>query len=289
MKVVFVHGRAQENKDPAELEGDWRTALSDGIVKAGGIVPNPLESAFPYYGNLLFGLTNGTIQADRSSLTPKGVASSNPQELEFFADVTTEIVAVKGLEGAAAAADLKARDFQNWESVLATLRLVDHVPYATDFSISTFLKDVWTYLTNKGVRLQIDALVDADIPKPGGESCIVVAHSLGTIVAYNVLRQRKDLTNVRGFVTIGSPLGIEAITKKLPSAGGTRSTPPVPFWFNGRDKQDTVALREITAFGGMPKVLNYSDVENTSHNHHGAVEYLSDKAVAQATYRVFQE
>lgn len=51
-----------------------------------------------------------------------------------------------------------------------------------------------------------------------------------------------------------------------------------------------MSLYEIPAgrFGGAPQVVNYSGVDNGSDNHHGIVEYLHDKHVAQEICAAFR-
>lgn len=133
--------------------------------------------------------------------------------------------------------------------------------------------------------LRIDAIVDAAIPRD--EPCVVVSHSLGTIVAYNLLTNRSPRTNIKALITIGSPLGIESIWSRLPSDTPPRKAPEgVGRWFNARDPQDTVALYEIapTVYRGGPEVTNYSGVANGSDNKHGIVQYLEDKVIAKAIH-----
>ena len=61
---------------------------------------------------------------------------------------------------------------------------------------------------------------------------VLVAHSLGTVVAYDVLHELGAAARVRRFVTLGSPLGIEEVQDHLrqgPAArGGARATAGSP-------------------------------------------------------------
>jgi hypothetical protein len=94
---------------------------------------------------------------------------------------------------------------------------------------------------------------------------------------------RKNRKNIKKLITLGSPLGIDAICNLLPSDTPPRRAPlGIPEWFNARDKRDVVALYEIppAKYNGTPIVVNYNDVDNTSENRHGIAEYLSDPKVA---------
>ena len=60
-KLVFVHGRSQQGKDPTELKATWMDALKRGADKAGIGLPSNLEVAFPYYGDALDEFTRQNV------------------------------------------------------------------------------------------------------------------------------------------------------------------------------------------------------------------------------------
>jgi hypothetical protein len=294
VKIVLVHGRSQENKIQADLQQLWLQAAIRGVVAAGLPALPELTNAsvaLPYYGDLLFKLTEDAGREAFKRLVDRGAEASAPpaEEQEFTQNLVLEMARAKGISLEQIAAEsgggVVERNIQNWPAVLAALRLLDRLPNVGQSSIELFTRDVWYYLTKKGLRLQIDAIVDAAIPKE--EPCVVVSHSLGTIVAYNVLMNRTKRGNITALITIGSPLGIEAIWSRLPSDTPPRKAPQgVGRWLNARDAQDTVALYEISAnvYRGNPAVTNYDGVDNSSDNHHGIVQYLEDKVIANAIY-----
>jgi len=291
MKVIFVHGRAQEHKIAADLLKVWNNAMN-GALKAGGFLAfADADVVLPYYGDLLFKLTEDAGKESFQTLVDRGADAAAPsaEEQRFTQEIILEMAAAQNLTDAQIAAeaqlDVVDRGVQNWRIVLAALRLLDKIKGVGQNSIEMFTRDVWYYLTRKGLRLQINAIVDEVIPKD--EKCIVVSHSLGTVVGYNVVMNRPLRQNIKGFITIGSPLGINAIYSRLPSDTPPRKSPGgIPVWFNARDAKDIVALYEIPSerYQGLPVVSNYSGVNNTSENHHGIVEYLSDSTVAKTIY-----
>ncbi len=294
MKIVFVHGRSQENKVQSELQDVWLKAAIRGIAAAGLPALPELSTTsviLPYYGNLLFKLTEEAGREAFKRLVDRGAEAAAPpaEEQEFTQNLVLEMAKAKGISLDQIAAEsggaVVERNIQNWPAVLAALRLLDRLPNVGQSSIELFTRDVWYYLTKRGLRLQIDAIVDAATPKD--EPCVVVSHSLGTIVAYNLLMNRTKRDNIRALITIGSPLGIEAIWSRLPSETPPRKAPEgVGRWFNARDAQDTVALYELSTnvYRGNPAVTNYSGVENSSDNQHGIAQYLEDKVIAKAIY-----
>jgi hypothetical protein len=294
MKIVFIHGRSQENKIQAELQDVWLQAAIRGVAAA-GLPPLPelanASVALPYYGNLLFELTDEAGRASFKTLVDRGAEASAPpaEEQEFTQNLVFEMAQAKGISLERIAAEssegVVERNIQNWKAVLAALRLLDRLPNIGQSSIELFTRDVWYYLTKKGLRMQIDAVVDAAIPRD--EKCVVVSHSLGTIVAYNLLMNRAQRGNIKALITIGAPLGIESIWSRLPSDTPPRKAPEgVGTWFNARDAQDTVALYELSkdVYRGNPAVTNYSGVDNASDNQHGIVQYLEDKVIGKAIH-----
>ncbi len=294
MKIVFIHGRSQENKVQAELQDVWLQAAIRGVAAAG--LPSLAELTtegvvLPYYGDLIFKLTEDAGQEQFKTLVDRGANASAPpaEEQEFTQNMVFEMAKAKGISLDQIAKEtgdgVVERDIQNWKAVLAALRLLDRLPHIGQSSIELFTRDVWYYLTKKGLRLQIDAVVDAAIPTD--EPCVVVSHSLGTIVAYNLVMNRAQRGNIKALLTIGSPLGIDSVSSRVPSDTPPRKAPEgVGRWFNARDPQDTVALYELSTdvYRGTPALTNYSGVHNTSDNRHGIVQYLEDPTIAKAIY-----
>ena len=110
--------------------------------------------------------------------------------------------------------------------------------------------DVINYLFHDAGQ-QIRDRVSASIP--GNEPIVVLAHSLGTIVAYDVLSERTDL-DVRLFLTLGSPLGVGNVQERIGDRSGPpASVPPnVAAWQNRADPLDPVALELTLADEFLP-------------------------------------
>ena len=81
-----------------------------------------------------------------------------------------------------------------------------HVPFGSSGSIALFTKDVYQYLKNPGIR---DAIETGVREAMSLTPAVVVAHSLGSVVAYNLLRREgaNNGWNVPLLVTVGCPFG----------------------------------------------------------------------------------
>ena len=168
---------------------------------------------------------------------------------------------------------------ENWAWVQAIARLLDdHFTPLTDFTIERFLKDVFLYLTRPAVAKAINKTVEDMLTN---EPTIVVSHSLGTVVAYNVIRKNKAKLKLTKFVTLGSPLGIRGVSAKL---GLIENVAANVGWYNAYDERDVVALNplDLSYFPVNPSVINNNGVKNHTKNRHGIVGYLNDGGVGAA-------
>lgn len=172
----------------------------------------------------------------------------------------------------------------NWEWMQAVIRALDHIPVFNSRLIDATTRDVYVYFTCAGVRAQIDKVIAYAL---GEGPCVVLAHSLGTVVTCNVLRPWAATPRYPKLVTVGSSLGSRAI-KQL--ATPLISPPCIGQWFNAYDDRDIVALVPLDAqtLNITPLIENKRDVLNFTENRHGVEGYLTDLAVAQQVVQGLQ-
>jgi subtilisin family serine protease len=117
--------------------------------------------------------------------------------------------------------------------------------WVTKWVTDRFLEDVRDFLFDADRRSMMErSLMERLVV--GGGPFIVIGHSQGSMIAYHVLRQlQKDQCDVRLFVTIGSPLGIQEVQDVLkPLQPDKQLTVPdcVDRWLNVAERLDPVAL-----------------------------------------------
>ncbi len=283
MKLIFLHGRAQEGKDPQALKTEWVNAWVAGLAKNGLSLPAGLDIVFPFYGDLLDTLVKQTnLPENMENVIARGEAGT--PDLNFFNDFLLELAANENISEAEIAAgftgDVRERGPLNWGWVQTILQKLDGTKLST-LSLKKFTYDVYLYLSVPGIRRKIDAFVTQEM---GIGPCVVLAHSLGTVVSFNILRNHPDWF-VKQYLTVGSPLGLKSIQAKLDTpfampgciAGG---------WFNAYDDRDVVALQPLDKdhFDITPAIRNYDGVRNHTSNRHGIEGYLDDAVVAKALY-----
>jgi hypothetical protein len=282
MRLLLVHGRAQQHQDPAKLKAGWLAALDRGLQKAGlGSLPAGIEVDFPYYGDVLDKFASQFDLPADPAVVPKGSPAFDEYRA-FRSQIADEMRRRAGITDEQVRAEMgpvpaEEKGPENWGWVLATVRLLDrNFPGLSQDFIERFLRDVYLYVKRDPVRRAIDKIV-ADALKP--DTAVVVGHSLGTVVAYNVLGAAAH--KVPLYVTVGSPLGIRAIRSTLTPIGnpaGARG------WYNAFDSHDIVALNPLDKanFDVAPAITNNGGVRNWTENRHGIDGYLDDEEVARA-------
>jgi hypothetical protein len=284
-RLVFVHGRAQQGLDAIALKASWTQSLRRGLEKSKLTLSIQDEDIkFPYYGQCLFDHVSGKPEEEIAEVIVRGMSGS-PQEREFMVAALTEIAAGHGVSpadiNAASTDDVNAMGIQNSQWVLRILSALDsHVPYASAAAIAIALADVYQYLYNDAVTTVIDtgvrAALAADVPT------VVVAHSLGSVVTYKLLKDAAASRGVRVplLVTLGSPLAVRAIRKRLQPI---KYPACVAHWFNALDPRDVVSLYPLTPahFAVDREIENKADVDNFTENRHSIEGYLEDAIVAR--------
>ena len=119
--------------------------------------------------------------------------------------------------------------------------------------------------------------------RPGGGPFVVIAHSMGSVIAYDQLSRLDPGTfDVRLLVTIGSPLGIQEVQDNLKSLTGQsklRVPACVRSWLNVADLLDPVALDKFigddyAAQGGVEVEDDLEWNEDTPRHPHSGTGYL---------------
>lgn len=283
MKLIFVHGRAQGEKDASELLQAWEQAFDRGLENAGLTRPPNLELALPFYGKTLDALVEELEAPLVADVAEKG-AEKDDREAAFRGEFLEEVAQAHDLSDDQIAEfyddDVQEKGVMNWKWVHAILKALDRHKGLGEKALDRFTRDVYVYLTNPGIRTRIDRIVAKELPV---EPCVVVGHSLGSVVAYNVLRQHPH--PVRRYVTLGSPLAVKAVKNRLQIVERPASTNS---WFNARDPHDIVALYPLDAFNfpTNPQIDNHNDVDNFTDNQHGIAGYLSDPEVARQLHDI---
>lgn len=285
MRVLFIHGRAQGGLDRDVLRETWVQTLKRGLASANATLPDGVSFDFPYYGDKLDEFTAAADLPTPDDVVAKGPGQDRRFE-SFMQSALDEMYRNSTLTEAEVEAEMDGSDVrdkgpQNWRWVQAIARAVDkRLTARAEWSIQRFLRDVYLYVNLPVVTKGINAIVEAELTN---EPTLVVGHSLGSVVGYKVICQNRDQMKLAGYVTVGSPLGIRAISTRL----GIPENPAGDGWYNAYDDGDIVALNPLDDqyFPTHPPVTNHGGVKNSTDNQHGITGYLDDPDVAAAIAR----
>ncbi len=279
MRLLFVHGIAQGGKDEQTLRRVWIESLQEGFDNAGLTWRRDVTIDLPHYGDVLDQFVADEDLPATDALQGKGSGVADDYD-RFLREALVDLQEAKVSE-AEVLAEIdptlpKAKSPQNWPWVRAVAKVIDRrLTPLSGFTIDRALREVFVYTRRAYAAREINQLIDAALtPEP----TVVVSHSLGTVVAYHVLRAAQG-RDVRGLVTLGSPLGLRALADTL---GVLEHPVPKAGWFNAYDPRDIVALRPLERpwFEVDPGIDNHGGVDNNTENRHGIIGYLNDAKVA---------
>lgn len=284
MRILFIHGRAQENFTLKELLNTWTNSLQKSYETAGLEYPD-FKISLPHYGKELIKLRDTYLQDIKNGKYQMKSAAENDRLKIFHSELIDDLRKNAGITEKQLSeqdkSDKQERGWKNWKFTLAAARLLDN--FFESFTNKNILRetdDVVTYLVVPTARETITKiLIDALTYEP----TIIIAHSLGTVIAYDVLHKLSNDKNydIKGLITLGSPLGVNAIIRQLDPFP---TYPPLlkGNWINIYDKCDLVSLRPLEAghFKVIPEINNY-DVINETDNRHGIEGYLSNAIISK--------
>jgi endonuclease G, mitochondrial len=282
-QLVFLHGRSQQGRDPAVLRATWAGGLNRGLGLAGLPPVDPAGVHLPFYGDVLQGLVSGDAGARESvSSTASTVEAFAPEATgarAVYASLLEDAAHRRGfVQGLVETGGTEREGFL--DSVIGPLApalgWLANVTHLDDWFIAAAFRDVALYLDDEGVREQVLRTVLAAMPTSGPTT--LVAHSLGTVVALDVVTRLSPDVQLR-LITAGSPLGLDAVTKRL-LIGGPERPARLTRWVNAWCPADAVAIGCPLARTWGPGVVEFVTA-NALDRAHDMAEYLSDPRVAR--------
>ncbi len=248
--VVAVHGIGKTYDGPQSMAAEWVPALLDGFTYAGGGLSAADDIACVFYGDLFRGPGRMKGADDLTWLEPESIDDDGEVDLLAAwwqrACKTDPAVARQPGETLGRMASVQA--------ALAALSNSHFLAGTTDRLLVFWLRQVRAYFAQPRMRELIQQRFAAAI---GPDTEVVVAHSLGSVVAYEGLCANPQW-QVRAFVTLGSPLAVDNVIldRLIPAprlvAGRWRGVWPgqVRSWINIVDKLDFVALNRLSPVFG---------------------------------------
>lgn len=294
-QLIFVHGINNEDLSVTDIQSLWVGALRRGLGTPANSWWGSVNIRTAYYADVLdeaekaWGISSATVtpmsvDSPDQDFAPDDVAALY-LEMQHTRDITDAAVAARldPSDTSMAAVRMGSGIHKRWLKAIARA-LEDIVPGAAQGMAELFLRQAAAYLFKPGLFDQINSLVQNQVFNSVGSfgQTVVVSHSLGTVVSYVVLRKMMEDHPLPMFVTLGSPLGIKIVKKRINQPYIT--PPPAKIWINGSDPEDFVALYpelNVDTFGPA-QIKNHSKLDNGYNNPHDIAKYLEQPLIAQA-------
>ncbi|WP_347460726.1 alpha/beta hydrolase [Acinetobacter sp. ANC 7454] len=294
MKVIFIHGMNQQHHTAASIRQRWLHILQKGIRK------HQQDARFsylkrhiriPFYGDLLsrYNVRNilnaGTLMPQQwpSFSFRQPVQPPPPAPVPrpgWRKPVIPDIP------------ELKLNDSMNFNQKLkfittlsknVALRdfvlLLNYFPRLHRSLLQKFLIETYLYLDNPDFIREVHERIARQLN--GRKPCIVIAHSLGSVIAYNHLIQHPEL-NVQRFITLGAPMAFRVIQEHLPQPI-VRPETIKGDWINFYSTDDFLTAFPLSEppFQFEPKIINYG-IRTHIHRPHDITGYLLHPQVVEA-------
>ncbi len=276
--LVFLHGRGQQGHDPEQLRRYWTAALNGGLTRACLPTIAPADVWFPFYGSQL-------VQAMQ---TREGIphspweAAGDPVEAAAPGSGSTrrlyEQMIIEAAAQAGRPAKHPAREEGLSDAVHQGLSWLADTTNLDQLLIAAIFADVAAYLDNQRIRDTVLDCVLQTMPRTG--QLVLVSHSLGTVVAMDLLTRIDPRIEVELLVTAGSPLGLDSVFERL-LAGGPQRPDRVAHWFNAWCPSDPVSIGCPLSDHWQGELVE-TPVANPAGHAHDIEEYLAHPEVAQA-------
>lgn len=155
-------------------------------------------------------------------------------------------------------------------------------PAVVEKSVRLFFPEVTRYFATG--RSAVRERVKADMLRHRPD--VVVAHSLGSVIAYEVLHELAEQLDVRLFLTLGSPLALpHAIFHRLdpgPQQGRGARPAGVRRWANIADIGDFVAIPKGELVRVFADVEELPEISIAPTWPHSVLDYLKHPSVTKA-------
>jgi len=294
MKVIFTHGMNQQHHSTASIRQRWLHILQKGIRK------RRHDARFsylrrhihiPFYGDLLSHYNVRNI-LNAGTLMPQQWPS-----FRFRQPVHPQLPAPVPRPGwrKPVISDLPQlhpngpMDFKQKFKFITTLSknvalrdfvlLLNYFPSLHRSLLQKFLIETYLYLDNPDFMKEVHERIARQLN--GRKPCIVIAHSLGSVIAYNYLIQHPEL-NVQRFITLGSPLAFQVIQSHLPQPI-VRPAAITGDWINFYSTDDFLTAFPLTQppFQLQPAIINHG-IRTHIHRPHDITGYLLHPQVVEA-------
>lgn len=282
--IIGIHGLG--NKPPKKLLKEWwRTSIYEGFAKQGLTVPK-FKFEMVYWADIIYNYPENPNITDKDDpYYLKYPYMPSPWEAREIKDYSFRKKVLRFIE-------------HQLDKVFLNADLSLNYSQVTDAIMYKYFMELEMYYGASGSQIKLKQKTRSRlkklIEKYKYDDILLVSHSMGTFIAYDVLQfELKDI-NIHTFITMGSALGLPfikaKIAKEMKMANPDKkiSTPECvsSAWFNFADLEDRIALNfdlnnDFSSNSKGIQVIDYeviNDYEiNGESNPHKCYGYLRSK------------
>ena len=284
LMIAGIHGIGYQRLTAVTEQPKWRAALGRGLATAGVDAALEENLTFLAYGDLF--LSKGMRAAVDAPYDANDVEAGFESELlaNWYEQARLHDPSLHK-PGEPTRLPAIPRNIQRMLDALSQSKTFAGL---SERALIFNLKQVRRYMTEPATRAAIQDRIAQSMPSG---TRVVIAHSLGTVVAYEAICAHPEW-NVEGLITCGSPLGMHNLIfdRLIPTPVEQTGVWPVSikWWVNAADPGDVVAIeKRLSVFFGR-RVEDWL-VDNGVVEVHGADKYLAQAAVGAALRRVAVE
>jgi hypothetical protein len=292
--IIGIHGLGNKPA-PHLLQEWWRQSLSEGFR----LINHPRRSIpfeLVYWADILYPLPYDPDIADKKDVRflDEPYRPSPGRRAKLFAPARKKILDL--VEKQLLRNDVDAEGSPIWQHI-------------NDLVIHNFFKDLAAYYDNDVADVGHEGLPVRDairkrladkLNQHRDKRILLIAHSMGSIIAYDVLTLLVPDLTIDTLVTIGSPLGVPAVMHKIREELSLTNGQDLPtpenigrWWYNHADLTDKVAFHYRLADDFLPnrsgvlvtdiQVVNDYAVDGDA-NPHKVYGYLRTPEMAQLCF-----
>lgn len=292
MNVIFIHGMNQQQQTAASLQQHWLDILEQGLIQAHQQAAFPYfkkHAHMPFYGDLLtrYHLEN-TLNA--STLMPQVWS-----HLPFFhpthplkqtkiinnnENIKKSIFYSKIFDALKFSLTLKTFSAQSKDLVLHDFSFVlNYFPKLHASLLHKFLVETYLYLSNPHFIHAVHTRIHEQLHNH--KTSVIVAHSLGSVIAYHFLLLHPEL-KIQRFISLGSPLAFRVIQTYFPQPL-QHPDAILGDWINFYSHDDFLSSFPLIkpTFDFKPAIINHQ-IRTDIHHPHDIQNYLQHPEVIQA-------
>jgi len=291
--IIGIHGLG--NKPTKNiLEGWWKQSIEEGLQKYGNY-KRDFQFELVYWADVFYDQPLDPLESDpdHQLFLEEIYAPSPANHISNPHPIRQKILDI--LE-------------EQLDKIFLNEDLTVNFSFITDNIIRSYFKELDIYYgkecedekeTNCRARDIIRKRTANIIKKYADDEILIIGHSMGSIIAYDVLTFTIPEVKINTFITMGSPLGLPVIRAKIAAESNSKHLEPVQLltphnvynqWINYSDLEDKIALvyNLTDKFGENQHgihvknivVDNYYEISNQK-NPHKSFGYLRTPEIAE--------